>query len=238
MKRSTMIIIIAALLCSALAAGVVFGLFGTLFRPPPEDATVDYLIAVQKKPSPDYISELTLIIRKNKNQTVRDVAVNTLTSIVIRKGETDKVIGLLKDLTVNEKDPVIKSAAYAGIDRIRNRYPLPRMGSLDLSVNGMVKKGGEVVIIATFSSTTDIESAVLSLGFSNDSVETIAHPVFYTNMRANTPVTHTFPIRILKTGQFRVPVELMVSTDRTDYEQIERIVFFDVRESEGVFSIR
>jgi hypothetical protein len=237
MKKSTIIIIIAALLCGALAAGVFSGLFGTLFRPQPEDATVDYLIEVQKKPSNDYVSELELIIRNNKNQTVRDMAVNTLTSITIRKGETDKIIGFLKDLTVNEKDPVIMSAAYAGIDRIRDKYPLPPMGSLDISVNGKVKRGAEVAIVATFSSTTDIESAVLSLSFSGDSVETVSHPVFYTNLTANKPVTHTFPVRLLKTGQFKVPVEFMVSTDRTDYEQIERVILFDVRESDGEYTI-
>ncbi|MFA5266486.1 MAG: hypothetical protein WC379_00825 [Methanoregula sp.] len=237
MKKTTIIIIITALLCGVIAAGFFSGLFGTLIRPRPEAATVDYLIEVQKKPSADYISELELIIQKNKNQTVRDVAVNTLTSIAMRKGETDKVIGFLKDLTVNEKDPVIMSAAYAGIDRIRDKYPLPSMGSLDLSVNGKVKKGGEVAIIATFSSTTDMEKAVLSLDFPGDSVEMINVPVYYTNLTANTPVTYTFQLRILETGQFKVPVELMVSTDRTDYEQIERVVLFDVRENDGEYRI-
>jgi len=237
MKKSTLIIIIAALLCGALAAGAFSGLFGTLFRPQPEDATVGYLIEVQKKPSADYVSELELIIRKNKNQTVRDVAVNTLTGIAIRKGEPDKVIAFLKDLTVNEKDPVIMSAAYAGIDRIRDRYPLPPMGLLDISVNGKVKKGAEVALTATFSSPADIEKAVISLDFPGDSVEMINAPVYYTNLTANTPAVYTFQLRILKTGQFKVPVELMVSTDRTDYEQVERVILFDVRDSDGEYRI-
>lgn len=237
MKKSTIIIIIAALLCGALAAGAFLGFFGTLIRPQPQDATVDYLIEVQKKPPNDYISELTLIIQKNKNQTVRDVAVNTLTSIAMRKGEPEKIMGFLKDLTVSEKDPVIMSAAYAGIDRIRNRYPLPPMGSMNISVNGKVKKGGEVAITATFSATTAVDSAVLSLDFPGSFIEMIDHPVYYTNLTANTPMTHTFRFRILRTGQFKIPVELMVSTDRTDFEQIERIVLFDVRETGGEYTI-
>jgi len=237
MKKITIIIIIAALLCGALAAGVFSGLFGTLIRPQPEDATVDYLISIQKKPPNDYISELILIIQKNKNQKVRDAAVNTLTGIAIRKGEPDKIIGFLKDLTVNEKDPVLMSAAYAGVDRIRSEYPLPPMGSLDLSVNGNVKKGGTVSITATFSSTTDIDKAVLGLDFPGDLIETITPHVFYTNLTANKPMTHTFQIRILKTGQFKVPVELMVSTDRTDYEQIERVILFEVRENDGEYTL-
>ena len=30
----------------------------------------------------------------------------------------------------------------------------------------------------------------------------------------------------------------MVSTDRTDYEQVERTISFDVRESDGEYTIR
>lgn len=237
MKKSTIIIIIVALVCGVIAAGALFGLAGTGSRAQPEDATVDYLISIQKKPPTDYINELTLVIQKNKNQTVRDVAVNTLTDIAIRKGEPDKITGFLKDLTVNEQDPVIMSAAYAGIDLIRDTYPLPPMGSLNLSVSGKVKKGGDVAITATFSSLKDIDKAVLGLDFPGNSVETINYPVFYTNLTANTPLAHTFQIRILKTGQFKVPVQLMVSTDRTDYEQIERVVLFDVQESDGEYTI-
>jgi hypothetical protein len=237
MKKSTIIIIIAALVCGVIAAGVLFGLAGTGSRAQPEDATVDYLISIQKKPPTDYINELTLIIQKNKNQTVRDVAVNTLTDIAIRKGEPDKITGFLKDLTVNEKDPVIMSAAYAGIDLIRDTYPLPPMGSLNLSVSGNVKKGGEVAIVATFSSPRDIDKAVLGIDFPPDSIEMITPPVFYTNLTANTPKTHTFQLLILKTGMLYVPAQLTVSTDRTDYEQIERQVILVVRESDGEYTI-
>jgi hypothetical protein len=237
MKKNTMILIIAVLVCGALAAGAFFALSGTFGHPRPEDATVSYLISIQKKPPADYIDELTRIIQRNKNQTVRDVAVNTLADIAIRKGEPDKIMGFLKNLTVNEKDPVIMSAAYAGIDRIRDKYPLPPMGSLVLSASGNVRKGGEVSIIATFSSTTNINKAVLGLDFPPDSIEMITPPVYYTNLTANTPAEHIFKIRILKTGKFKIPIELSVSTDRTDYEQIERFVLLDVRENDGEYII-
>lgn len=237
MKRTTLIIILGALLCCIIAAGAFFAIAGSWTRPKPEDATVSSLLEIQKKPSADYIDYLEQVIRKNRNQTVRDVAVNTLTSITIRKGETDKAMGFLKDLTVNEKDPVIMSAAYAGIDRIRDKVPLPPMGSLGVSVSGNVRKGGEVTITATISSTTNIEKAVLSLDYPGNIVESIDHPLYYTSLATNTPVTHSFRIRLLATGQYKVPVYLMVSTDRTDYEQIQRTVIFDVRESEGEYSI-
>jgi hypothetical protein len=237
MKKNTIMIVIAALVCCIIGAGAYLALSGTYSHPRPEDATVDYLISVQKNPPGDYISELTLIIQKNKNQTVRDVAVSTLTDIALRKGEPEKITGFLKDLTVHEKDPVIMSAAYAGIDLIRDTYPLPPMGSLNLSVSGNVRKGGEVAIMATFSSTTDIDRAVLGLDFPGGSIETISTPVYYTNLTADVPVTHTFNLRILKTGRFKVPVQLMVSTDRTDYEQVEREIILVVQESDGEYII-
>lgn len=237
MKTTTIIIIIAALLCVLAGAGFVTGFFGAFTRPQPEDATIDYLLSIQKNPGKDYIDVLEQVIRKNKNQTVRDTAVNTLTSITIRKGETDKVIRFFKDLTVNEQDPVIMSAAYAGIHRIREANPLPPMGALGLSVSGDVKKGGIVSITATYSSTTDIKRAILGLDFPGDYVEPVTPYLLYTSLVANIPKTHTFQVRILKTGQIKIPVELTVSTDRTDYEQVERFVFLDVQDNSGTYEI-
>lgn len=237
MKKTTMIIIIAAVLLAVIAAGAFLALSKSLNRPKPEDATVSSLLEIQKNPSNDYIDYLEQVIRKNRDQTVRDVAVNTLASITIRKGETEKVMGFLKDLTVSEKDPAIVSAAYAGIDRIREKYPLPPLGGLNVSVSGNVRKGGEVTITATFSSTTNIDSAVLSLDYPGNVVESIDHPLSYMSLTANTPVTRAYRIRLLSTGEYKVPVNLMVSTDRTDYEQIRRTVLFTVRENEGEYSI-
>lgn len=237
MKKTISIIIIAALLLGIIAAGAFFALSGSGNRPKPEDATVSSLLEIQKKPSADYIDYLEQVIEKNQNQTVRDVAVNTLTSITLRKGDTGKIMGFLKELTVNEKDPVIMSAAYTGIDRIRAENPLQPMGSLDVSVNGNIQKGGEVSVTATIASTTNIDRAVLSLDYPDNAVEPLDPPVYYTNLGAGTPVIHTFRIRLTSTGEVRVPVNLMVSTDRTDYEQIQRTIRFDVQENGGQYRI-
>jgi hypothetical protein len=58
MKQNTIIIIATVLLCGIIAAGVFSGLFAGLVRPKPEDATVPYLIEIQKKPPNDYIDVL------------------------------------------------------------------------------------------------------------------------------------------------------------------------------------
>ena len=109
------------------------------------------------------------------------------------------------------------------------------MGALGLSVSGDVKKGGIVSITATYSSTTDIKRAILGLDFPGGYVEPVTLYLLYTSLVANTPKTHTFQVRILKTGQIKIPVELTVSTDRTDYEQIERFVFLDVQDNSGTY---
>jgi hypothetical protein len=36
---------------------------------------------------------------------------------------------------------------------------------------------------------------------------------------------------------YKVPVYFMVSTDRSDYQQIQRTALFEVRENEGEYSI-
>lgn len=238
MNRTT-IIIIAALACVVLAVGAIFALSGDGGRSQikPEDTTIDDLISIQKNPPPDYIEELTQVIENSEDQQIRDAAINILTDIAIRRSDTDEIIDFLKDLAAHEEDPVIMSAAYAGIDLIRDTYPLPPMGSLNLSVRGEVKRGGDVEIIATISSTTDISKAVLGLEFPPDSVEMITPPVFYTALSANQPVTHTFPLRLLETGEIKIPVQLILSTDLTDYEQIDRYVLFVVRDGDGEYSL-
>ncbi|MDD1707603.1 MAG: hypothetical protein LUQ33_00330 [Methanoregulaceae archaeon] len=238
MNRTT-IIIIAALVCVGVAIGVILALSGDAGPAPikPEGTTIDDLISVQKNPPPDYIDELTGIIEESEDQQIRDAAINVLTDIAIRRSETDKIIDFLKDLAAHEEDPVIMSAAYAGIDLIRDSYPLPPMGSLNLSVRGEVKRGGEVEIVATIASTTDIPKAVLGLDFPPDSVEMLDPPVYYTTLSAKQPVTHTFPIRLLQTGEVKIPVQLTLSTDLTDYEQIDRSILFVVREGNGEYSI-
>lgn len=57
------------------------------------------------------------------------------------------------------------------------------------------------------------------------------------NLAANTPKTNTFQLRIRETGQFKMPVQLTISTDRTDYEQVERVVVLVVRENDGEYFI-
>jgi len=238
MNRTT-IIIIAVLACVVLGVGAFVALSGDggQVQITPGDATIDALVSIQKNPPPDYIEELTGIIEFSEDQQVRDAAINVLTDIAIRRSETDEIMDFLKDLAAHEEDPVIMSAAYAGIDLIRDTYPLPPMGSLNLSVRGDVKKGGEVEIIATITSTTDIPKAVLGLDFPPDSVEMLTPPVYYTALSANQPATHTFPLRFLQTGEVKIPVQLTLSTDLTDYEQIDRNVLFVVREGNGEYSI-
>jgi hypothetical protein len=247
MKKTTIVIIIAALVCGGLAVGAIIGLPGISISVKnlpegsgsiqPEDATTGYLIEIQKNPPDTYIEELTLIIERNQDQAVRDAAVNTLTDIAIRRSETERIMDFLKDLTLDEEDPVIMSAAYASIDLIRDAYPLPPMGSLNLSVRGNVKRGEDIEIIATFSSTQNIEKAVLGLDIPLDFIEPVTPYILYTNLTANTPKMHTFQVHILESGEIRIPVQLLVSTDRTDYEQIDREVQLIVRDTGGEYLI-
>jgi len=237
MKKTTLVILMAALVCGALAGIILLNPPGEGNRPRPEVATVGDLIAIQKHPPPDYIEELTLIIESNQNRTVRDAAVNTLTDIAIRKSETEKVMDFLKDLAAHEEDPVIMSAAYSSINLIRYTYPPEPIGSLDLSVSGNVRKGGTITIIATFASKRDVDRAVLGLAVPPDDIEMITPPVFYTNLTAHTGTSRTFQLRLLDTGEFKIPVQLSLSTGLTDSEQIDRYVSLVVREKDGEYTI-
>lgn len=239
MKMITIVILIAAVVCGGLAVGALYAFSGQGGQPQTKsgEVTVDSLIEVQKNPPPDYIEELTLIIKNNNNQTIRDIAVNILTDIAIRKSEPEKIMDFLKDLAAHEDDIVIMSAAYASIDLIRDMYPLPQMGSLNLSVSGDVRKGGEVAIIATFASIRDTDWAILGFDFPHDQIEPITPPFTYTNLTTHTTSTYTFRVRILEKGEVKITAQLALIIDLTDYEQTEREVRFVVRENDGEYFI-
>jgi hypothetical protein len=203
-----------------------------------EDATRESLVSMQKAPPADYINELTEIIRENEDPLVREAAIYTLTDIAIRKSETEQIMGLLKDLTVNEPDPIVMSAAYASIDTIRDEYPLPSLGSMNLSVSGDIGKGSVIHITATVESTKDVPKAITGIDYLPDEIELLSTPVFSTELIKGQPRDFTFDLRLKNSGTYEIPMVLFMSTDRTDYQEIAKTIEVKVGETGGSSSIK
>jgi len=236
MKKGIIVIAAIAVVC------IVVGLVGLNIlpgapRPRPEDATLGYLLTLQRNPPEGYIPELTAIIQGNGDPAVRSAAVDIMTDIAMRRDDTEEIIPFLKDLAYHEPDGSVMGAAYANIDLIRSENPLPRMGSLNLSVAGTVRKGSEIRLIARVTSTRDIEKAITGLESIPDGVVLLSNQYEYTSLRAGVPRDIPFRLRLGESGTFEIRIFFFLSTDRTDSEEIVRDIVLAVREKDGDFSI-
>jgi len=237
MKKGIIVIAAIAIVCIVLVIIVGFNIWPGATRPSPEDANLDYLLSLQKKPPEDYISELTAIIQGNGDPAVRGAAVDVLTDIAMRKEETEKIIPFLKDLAYNEPDESVMGAAYANIDLIRSENPLSPLGSLNLSVVGTVRKGSEIRLIATVVSTTDIEKAIIGLDSIPDGVDLLSYQYQYASLRSGVPQDIIFRLKMRESGTYEIRTFLFLSTDRTDYKEIVRLIVVTVHDTDGEYSI-
>jgi len=198
----------------------------------PEEVDTKYLEGMQLSPPENYIQELMLVVEKNEVPYVRERAIFTLTDIAIRKYETEKIIDFLKDIAMNESDDNVRTAAYANIDLIREIYPLEKKGSLNLSISGDIKKDSNITLIAKISSKVDVE-AIVGIDYLHNNIELLSPPYHKVDLKANEPQEVEFDLHLKETGEYFIPVTLMLSFDRVDYETIEDEIVINVGEFGG-----
>ncbi len=202
-----------------------------------EEVDLKYLESIQLHPPEDYIQGLISIVENNDTDPyIRERAIFTLTNIAIRKHETGDIIDFLKEVAINEKEDNVRTAAYANIDLIRDIYPLEKKGHLDISISGDIKKNTNISLIAKISSKVDIKKAVIGidrLHINIDPLSPIHHEV---DLKANEPKEVQFYLHLKETGEYEIPVTLMLSFDRIDYEMITDEIQINVGEFEGSFT--
>lgn len=188
----------------------------------------------QLNPSEDYVQDLIQVIDESEDQYVRERAIFTLTDIAIRGNETEQVIDFLKDIAMNEHDENVRTSAYANIDLIRDEYPLEKQGSLELLVNGEIRQGNIITLVARISSAIDLEEvATVGIVSLPSGLDLLSDGVHKIQLEANVPVDIGFDLSLNETGQFIVPVALKLSFDRIDYEKIREEIGLVVNESDG-----
>ena len=121
----------------------------------------DYISELHTRLDPGDIPELKEIITTHPDNYVRERAIFVLADIAVRKDVTEDVIDFLKDLAYNEENDEVRSAAYANLDFIREFYPLETKGELTIRIEGEIREGNNITIIATASSTVDVEEATV-----------------------------------------------------------------------------
>jgi len=199
----------------------------------PEEVDTKYLERMQLDPPEDYIRELTSVVEKNDDPYVRERAIFTLTDIAIRKYETEKIVDFLREIAMNETEDNVRTAAYANIDLIREYYPLEKQGSLELSVSGDIKKSSSIKLIARISSKVNVEDAIVGIDYLHENIELLSMPYYKTDLKANEPKEFEFELLLKEVGEYEIPVTLMLSFDRIDYEEIREEILLKVDETGG-----
>jgi len=197
---------------------------------------VQYLESMRLDPPDDYVEQLESIVRENDDPYVRERAVFTMTDIAIDGNETDQIVDFLKDLAMNEKDDNVRTAAYANVDLIRDLFPPESKGSLELSLDGDIRRGAAVEIVAEVSSTVDLEeAAIVGIISLPDGIAPVSDGVVKVKLAAGVPQRVGYDLRLDDTGEYIISFALKLSFDRIDYEVIHKGVYLAVSESGGDF---
>ena len=214
----------------AVIAGIV------LFGGPPfgsGKATVASLEAMQVDPPGDYDRQLMEIIRKNPDPYIRERAVFTLTDIALRKNASEKIVPQLREIALNEKDANLQSAAYANLALIDNVVPKTPGAALDLSVQGAIRMGQTITVVAVVSSQRPPAKALVGTSNIPKGLDLTSKPLTAVKPVPGSTVQVPFTFTIRDTGNYKIPFYLQVSYSRAESEQIEKDLYLHVNATGG-----
>lgn len=199
--------------------------------------SLERLEAIRVAGREDYDRQIKALLAKAREPYARERAVATLTEIAIRRNETERVVGFLEDLAHTAEDESLRTTAYAHLELIRAYRPPPARGSLEVSVRGEIGKGRTVTLIATVTSTVDLEEEVLVGLSSLDGRIELLHrsEVQKVFLKAGKPRTVEFDLKLQETGHYFIPVTALLSFSRLDSEKLQTRGSLVVNESSGRF---
>jgi hypothetical protein len=162
---------------------------------------------------------------------LRENAIFVLTDISIQKNQSQEIVGFLKNISMNEQDDSIRTAADSNLDLIRDVSPL-EVGSLDIAVTGEIKKGENITISGKISSDVPVTAAVIGINRLHKDIESLSNPVIKLNIAENgsilTDQQVEFRLRLKEEGRYNIPISLLLSMDRIDYNSIYKNVYLNV----------
>jgi len=219
----------------ALGLGVILAAGAVWIVPSLQKNTEDmaYLEQLQENPPDNYILTLESLIRTHPDPYIRERGIFTLTSIALEKNETEKITEFLKDIAINGPEGNVMTAAYANMFFIRQQYPLEKVGSLNLTVVGNIRKNATIKVIATISSTRDIQKAVIGIDHVNPNITVLSSPDPSMSLKVHEPQNLEYELKLEKIGTYVLPFSVILSFDQVDYEKVEKRVFLVVHETSG-----
>lgn len=244
-KTKSRIIFVATILIFIVVAIVLYVFLGASCGPKDISAVdVDYVSELHTRLDPSDIPELKEIIMGHKDNYVRERAVFVLADIATRKDTTEDVIDFLKEVVNNEDNDEVRSAAYTNLYMIRELYPLEIKGELEIVVEGDIKEGGNITVIAIVSSIVDVERATMGIKRIRNVGDEGPPAVWVIDsnsaafcLRAGESVETPFSIQIGKEGLYIIPCVLRLYFDRVDYQTVEKNIYLNVGKTEGLYEV-
>lgn len=208
-------------------------------------AGLELLEEIHRSLDPKRIPELMEIIRSHPEPYVRERAVFVLTDIAIRGNRVDEVIDFLKEIAYEEKEDNVRTAAYANLDIIRTYYPLDLGADVSIRLEGEIRKGSNVTLVITVSSGVSVPEAragiVRIVDMASDTALTAAmvmstNPVKF-SLSAGNPEEVRFTVYLVDAGEYGMDINVRLSLDRVDYQNIKKVVYLKVGEDRGEYLV-
>jgi len=249
MARRTTTIVVAASVCVAvLAAALSVYLWWSWGGEEGEEIGPSYISELHLRLDAEDIPELKEIIESHPDNYTRERAVFVLADIAIRRNKTEEVVDFLKGIAYDEENDDVRSAAYANLDLIREYYALETRGDLTIRVEGKIREGNSITLIADASSTVDVDEAIVGVRriaeFGTEETVGVeldpAHPRNPSNpmrisLKAGESKEIPFTIHLRKEGEYLILCALKLNIDRVDYQTIEKKIHLTVEKTGGTF---
>jgi len=223
---------------------LIAGLF--FWSVPAVEKNSEYVDRLHLTMDPGSIPVLMEIIRQSPDNEVRERAMYVLTDIALNANTTEETAQLLKDIALSEEDDDVRTAAYTNLYHIRSVYPPESRGMLEVRIQGNLREGSRVTLIATVSSTVDVQNALTGIQKIADR-ETphtdgitlnTSHPMpLKISLKAGVPQEIPFSLDIHTKGLYKIVYVLMLQFDRIDSTRVTKEILIDVGKDSGKYSV-
>ncbi len=201
-------------------------------------SNINDLAAMELAPPDNYVDRLTAVIESDSEPYLRERAVFTLTRIALGRNETGSITPYLKDLAMHTRTDEIRTAAYANLALINDLVMAPPKGYLTLTIEGTIRKGSPLRLVATVSSTVPVTTSMVGIRRLPQGMDLTSDALVRLSLSPNQPQTVIFQMTPRSVGTYTIPVSLVSSLDQVESYEKTTDVTITVQERGGNYSVR
>lgn len=209
----------------------------------PTQADLEDVQTLHRGLDPASIPRLRDIISESNDDYVRERAVFALADIAIRAEQPDEAIPFLKALAIDERADPVRAAAYANLGLIREFYPVDLQGDLSLRLEGEIKQGEVVTLVATVTAgapSTKVTVGIKRIVHKEKTRGRIQHVDRAASSRdmllgAGETQEVSFDLMLEESGAFAILVAAKFDMDRVEYELVEKELHLSFGEVSGTY---